>query len=605
MNVQYKTNEFVLRFANINGTGSASANTMVAKSFFRMGLPIGPKNMFPSNIQGLPTWYEVRVSERGYTGRRGGVDLVVAMNPQTFAADVASLSPGGFLVYDSARTIFPEDRRKDLTYLGIPFTELALREFENPKSRIMLKNIVYVGALVALLDIDYAVVEELLRESYAKKPKLLEDNFRALAVGFQYTREHFQCPLPLRVERRDLVGQRILLEGNDACGLGAVYAGATVAAWYPITPSTSLVDAFAKYCHKFRMEPDTGKKKFAILQAEDELSAAGMVLGANWNGARAFTATSGPGISLMTEFIGFAYYAEIPAVFFNVQRTGPSTGMPTRTQQADILACAYASHGDTKHIMLLPANSKECFEFSVKSFDLAERFQTPVFVMSDLELGMNPWLVEPLEWDDGFQPDRGKVMSFEDLEKSDKPFHRYFDYDDDGVPYRTLPGTHPTKGGGLTRGSGHDKFGRYTEDPVLYKENVDRLVKKFNTAASYVPKPVERIRDQNAKVGILAFGTTEEPLREALDHLETQGIRLNDIRVRAFPFTPEVKAFLQRHERVIVVEQNRDAQFKSLLCHELQWDPNCLSSLLCYDGLPATANDLAEGIKSRIGGQVK
>lgn len=595
-------NDFVLRFANVNGSGSASANSMVAKSFFRMGLPIGPKNMFPSNIQGYPTWYEIRVNEKGYTGRRGGVDFMVAMNPQTFAKDTEAVSTGGYLLYDSTRFLPEAAKRKDITYIPVPLTEMCLEKFTNPKSRAMLKNIVYVGVLAALLDIDYDVLKTLIQDLYGKKPKILESNFVALELGYSYTKKNFQCPLPLKVAKRDIVKDKILLEGNAAAGLGAVYAGATVCAWYPITPSTSVIDSFTKYCNKYRVDPETGKKKFAIIQAEDELSAIGMVLGANWNGSRAFTATSGPGVSLMTEFLGYAYYAEIPAVLFNIQRVGPATGMPTRTAQADLISCAYASHGDTKHLLLFPATANECFEFSHKAFDAADRFQTPVIVMSDLELGMNEWLSDPLTWDDNFTPDRGKVLDEHALDTRDKPFFRYLDEDGDGVPYRTLPGTHPTKAAYFTRGSGHDKYGRYTEDGDLFQENLDRIVRKFETAESYLPAPVIRHRDPKAKVGVICIGTTEEPLHEALDLIAAEGHVVNDMRIRAFPFSKEVQDFMDSHEKIVVVDQNRDAQLRSLLILEFDYNPKKLLSVTNYDGLPATAFALAKRIKEKMMG---
>lgn len=593
-------NDFVIRFANVNGTGSASANGMVAKSFYRMGLPIGPKNMFPSNIQGLPTWYEIRVNEHGFTGRRGGVDIMVAMNPQTFVQDHAEVSGGGFLMYDSARQIRSEDRRADVTYLGVPFTELSLPEFPNAKSRALLKNIVYVGALAAFLDIPMDVLHELVKEQFGDKPKLIESNVKALDIGFSYVKKNFQCPLPISVKHSNKVGDKILLEGNAAAGLGCVYAGATVAAWYPITPSTSLVDAYAKYARKFRVDKTTGENRYAVVQAEDELSAMGMVLGAMWNGARAFTATSGPGVSLMSEFLGFAYYAEVPVVLFDVQRVGPSTGMPTRTQQSDLLACAYASHGDTKHVLLIPANPNECFTMAVEAFDLAERLQTPVIVLSDLEIGMNDWLSEPLKWDDSYKPDRGKVMDGAALEASAKPFYRYLDSDNDGIPYRTYPGAHPSKGAYFTRGSGHDKFGRYTEDASLYRENFDRLLKKWETAAKLIPRPVDHSHSKDKEWGVLYFGSTEEPLREALSYMNGKGIQLDAMRIRAFPFHADVSHFIAHHKKILVVEQNRDAQMKTMLCSELGIDPARLVSVLYYDGLPLTAAYLASAIQAKV-----
>lgn len=597
-------NDFVLRFANVNGTGSASANSTVAKSFFRMGLPIGPKNMFPSNIQGLPTWYEVRVSEKGYTGRRGGVDFMVAMNGQTFSDDQASVVPGGYLLYDSTRHLPPESMRSDITYLGVPLTQMSREHFSNPRQRSLLQNIVYVGAVVALLDIEYEVVCKLLQDQFAKNPKLVEMNILALKIGFDFAKKTFQCPLPIRVARRDLIKDKILIDGNSAAGLGCVYAGATVAAWYPITPSTSLVDAFGKYCAKFRVDKDSGEHSYAIIQAEDELAAIGMVLGASWNGARSFTATSGPGVSLMGEFLGFAYYAEVPVVLFNIQRCGPSTGMPTRTQQADLLSTAYASHGDTRHVMLFPATPTEAFDFAIKAFDLAEMLQTPVIVMSDLDLGMNDWLSEPFKWSDDYKPQRGKVLNREALDKFEtkEKFFRYLDVDGDGIPYRTLPGTHPEKGSFFTRGSGHDKFGRYTEDAAAYKDNVDRLRRKLDTNMALLPPPIVCKRQEkgsaSARAGLIAFGTSDEAVIEALDILkEKHGIVIDDLRIRSFPFHEEVNAFSQAHDIIFVLEQNRDGQLRAMLTMELGIARDHLLPLLNYDGLPITASWLIENIQ--------
>jgi 2-oxoglutarate/2-oxoacid ferredoxin oxidoreductase subunit alpha len=589
-------NEFVLRFANVNGTGSASANSLVAKALFRMGLPVGPKNIFPSNIQGLPTWYEIRVSEAGYTGRRGSVDLMIAMNPQTYREDVDAIAPGGWLLYDSTKPLVRELRRPDVHLLGVPLTEMMVREFTNPRQRLLFKNVGYVGALTALLEIELEVVEQLIHEQFRGKEKLIPANLKALHLGRGAALERFECPLPIRAQRRSAVGERILIDGNSAAALGCVYGGATVAAWYPITPSTSLVDAFGAYCAELRMEPD-GRRRYGIVQAEDELAAIGVVIGAAWNGARAFTATSGPGISLMQEFLGLAYYAEIPAVVFDIQRVGPSTGMPTRTQQADLLSAAYASHGDTRHVVLLPATPRECFDFAALSFDLADRLQTPVLVLSDLDLGMNDTLSDPFVWDDGRTWDRGKVRTAEELEAGVE-FFRYLDVDGDAIPYRTYPGTHPTRGAFFTRGSGHDRFGAYTEDGARYRDNVDRLRRKFDTAARLVPDAVLEA-DVGSSAGVLYFGTTAEPMREALDALAASGVLLDALRLRAFPFTQTVRDFIEAHETVYVVEQNRDGQLRTLLLAELEVPAEKLVSVRHYDGMPVTAAFLIEALGAR------
>ena len=587
-----RVNDFVVRFANVNGTGSASANALVAKAFFRMGLSVGPKNMFPSNIQGFPTWYEIRVSHKGYTGRRGGVDLLVAMNPQSFAKDEASVDASGYLIYDEAR-IFTTTPRKDIEYIPLPLTRLS-QEFEGASLRSMMKNMIYVGALAVLLDIEMEVLETLVREAYGDKPKVLEANRRALYLGSQALGEKYKKGLPMRVKRLLPKSQKIMLEGNEALGFGAVCAGATVAGWYPITPSTSVVDAFSRYCEAYRVVSKDGKKerRYAVLQAEDEIAAIGMVLGASWNGARAFTATSGPGISLMSEFLGYAYYAEIPAVLFNIQRVGPSTGMPTRTQQADLLLCAYASHGDTKHILLFPGTPKECFEFSQLSFDLADRIQSPVICMSDLELGMNEFMSEPLVIEEGYRPDRGKILDEKDLEELKEPFHRYMDHDGDGICYRTLPFTHKEKGANLTRGSGHDRFGRYTEDGGLYQDNMDRLSSKFETAKSFLPEGLLTLRAEGSPLGLIYLGVLCEPVLEALDILEEEGILIDALRVRAFPFKPSVRSFVLERKKVLVLDQNRDGQLRSLLLLEEGFRAQDLISVKTYDGLPATALSL-------------
>ncbi|RLA09904.1 MAG: 2-oxoacid:acceptor oxidoreductase subunit alpha [Gammaproteobacteria bacterium] len=592
-----RVNELVLRFANVNGSGSASANSLIAKSFFRMGLPVGPKNIFPSNIQGLPTWYEIRVSEKGHTGRRGSVDVLVAMNSQTFQQDVADVVPGGYLVYDSTKPLNPHGRRDDINYIGLPLTQITVAKYEQARHRQLFKNIIYAGALSALLGIEFEVLCDLLGEQFKGRDKIIETNIDALQTGYDYAAKFYDCPLPLRVERRDLVGDKILIDGNSTVGLGAVYAGATVAGWYPITPSTSVIDAYTKYAEKLRIDPQTGRRLFGVAQAEDELAAIGMVIGANWNGARAFTATSGPGISLMSEFLGLAYYAEIPAVLVDVQRCGPSTGMPTRNQQSDLMACAYASHGDSRHVLLLPSTPKECFDFSMLAFDLAERLQTPVILVSELELGMNDSVSEPLTIDPDYSWDRGKVANYEMLEEGFE-FYRYLDIDGDGIPYRTYPGTHPTKGAFFTRGSGHNKYGGYTEKGPEYQENMERLLVKFRTAATLVPPAI--IEDKGRPDAVLFFGTTAEVMPETLEELQRQGHLFDQIRLRSFPFGDEVWQFINSHERVLVIEQNRDAQMRSMLMIEGDVNPAKLISVTHYDGMPVTAEFLVATISGHV-----
>ncbi|HEV7266967.1 MAG TPA: 2-oxoacid:acceptor oxidoreductase subunit alpha [Falsiroseomonas sp.] len=592
------TNDFVVKFANVNGSGSASANQLFAKSILRMGIPIASRNIFPSNIQGLPTWFEVRVSGEGHLGRRGGVDLMVAMNPQTWDRDLAELEPGGYLFYDSTRPILPSRLRSDVTVIGVPLTAMCNAAYEDPRQRQLFKNIIYVGALSALLDMDPAVTEQLIREQFKGKDKLIQPNLDALKMGREWALANLDCPIGLRLEKADAVGNRIFVDGNGAAGLGAVYGGATVCAWYPITPSTSLAEAFERRARQFRTNPD-GTKRYAIVQAEDELASIGMVIGAGWNGARAFTATSGPGISLMAEFVGLAYFAEIPAVIFDVQRAGPSTGMPTRTQQADILAAAYASHGDTKHVLLMPEDPHECFTMAADAFDLADRLQTPVFVMLDLDIGMNDWLCAPLRWDDSRQMDRGKVMTAEELEAG-RTFGRYLDVDGDGVPYRTWPGTHPTKGAYFTRGTSRDRFARYTEEGPAYVDNMQRLLRKFETAKGMVPRPVERTAAQPTPYGVIYYGSTSAAMNEALQSLRAEGIHLDALRIRAFPFRDDVTDFVNRHERVFVVEQNRDAQLRTMLMNECELDPAALLPVLHYDGTPITARFICAAIADRV-----
>jgi len=593
-------NDFVVKFANVNGSGSASANELFARSCLRMGVPVSPRNIFPSNIQGLPTWYEVRVSERGWLGRRGGVDLMVAMNPQTWEQDVLEIEPGGYLVYDNTKPLPPSRFRDDVHTIGVPLSEIAASKFADPRERQLLKNIMYVGALAAMLGIDPDVIAQLLGEQYKGKDKLIRPNLDAFMSGLHYGREFLDEATDLRIERRDVVGDRIFVDGNAAAALGCVYGGATVCAWYPITPSSSLAEAFQKYCARLRVDAETGRNKFAVVQAEDELASIGMVIGAGWNGARAFTATSGPGVSLMTEFIGLAYFAEIPATIINVQRGGPSTGMPTRTQQADLLACAYASHGDTKHVLLFPEDPHECFEFAAGALDLADRLQTPVFVMTDLDIGMNQRLAAPFEWDDARRYDRGKVMTAEELEAG-KDFGRYLDVDSDGVPFRTLPGTHATRGAYFTRGTTKDAYARYSEAGPDYVANVARLLRKFETAKALVPQPVLRKSGYKTRFGIVYFGSTSPAMAEALEGLETSGVHVDALRLRAFPFADEVEAFIASHDAVFVVEQNRDAQMRTMLVNELEIDPARLIPVLHFDGTPITARFIVATIQERVG----
>jgi len=599
MSVSGGVNDFVVRFANVNGTGSASANTMFAKAIFRMGVPVSAKNIFPSNIQGLPTWYEVRVNGDGYIGRREGINLMVSVNPQSIEQDLKNTMAGGYFMYDSTWPLPHDKRREDLNYLEIPLMEMSNKHFSEPRLRQLFKNIIYVGACSALLNIDRDVIIGLLNDQFPGKEKVVASNVKALDLGIEYAKEHWNCPLPFHASPLDLTKGKIMVDGNTACGLGAVYGGATVMAWYPITPSTSVADAFEQYCSELRADKETGKHKYAIIQAEDELAAIGVVIGANWNGARAFTATSGPGVSLMNEFLGLAYFAEIPTVLIDVQRTGPSTGMPTRTQQSDIMLAFYASHGDTKHVLLFPSTPTECFEMTATALDLAERLQTPIMVMTDLDLGMNDHLCDPFTWDTTRMYDRGKVLNAEDLDRIEK-FGRYLDVDKDGITYRTLPGTHPTKGSFFTRGTSRDEFARYTEEGAAYVRNMDRLIRKFDTAKTLVPPPQFYPDPSGADVGMLFFGTTTDSALEAIDMLRAQGIQVDGMRLKAAPFPQSVLDFIMDHETVFVVEQNRDAQMRSILINELEIDPRRLVSVLNYDGFPITADFIIRKIHSHI-----
>jgi len=597
-NSQDRLNDFVIKLANVNGTGSASANTLLMKALFRMGIPVMGKNYFPSNIQGLPTWYEIRASSEGYVARSGRIDLMVAMNAETYAKDVKEVSPGGYLLYDSSWPRAALLARDDVTILGVPLAKMCNETFQGVRARILLKNIMYAGVLAALLDVELDLMRTMLGESYSSKKSLLDANVQALEIGYNYALAHFAGPLPFRASRLRKTADHIMIDGNTAAALGCLYAGATVGAWYPITPSTSLMDAFKGFCQKWRVDAESGKHNYVIVQAEDELSAIGAVIGAAWNGARSFTPTSGPGISLMNEFIGLAYYAEVPAVIFDIQRVGPSTGMPTRTQQCDLLIAAYASHGDTKHVLLFPNSPEECFYMAIQAFDLAERLQTPVFVMSDLDIGMNDWMCPPLRWDDTYKPDRGKVLDAEQIAQLDK-FHRYFDKDGDGIPYRTLPGVH-AKGAYFTRGSGHNQYGGYTEDAADYQIVLDRLRRKFDTAKTLVPTAIVTGRG-NQDIGIVSIGSCDGAMREALDGLKRKGLHLDYMRLRGFPFGKEVEDFLASHSLVFIVEQNRDAQLRSLLTLETAVEKAKLRSILHYSGLPMSCDVIVAGVLAELG----
>ncbi len=602
-----RVNDFSIKLANVNGTGSASANSLLMQAIFRMGIPVSGKNLFPSNIQGLPTWYEIRVNKSGYTARALEYDLMVAMNSATYAEDIADVKAGGYVLFDSSWPLDEHLLRSDVTFLGVPLARMCIEHFAAPRERILMKNVAYAGAIVALLGIDMGVVSNLLSETFARNELLRESNQNALRLGYDYALEHFTCPLPFRVEPMDATKESILIDGNTATALGCLYAGATVSGWYPITPATAVMDNFTRLCAQYRREPVENpapgelpyKNNYLIIQAEDEIAAIGIVLGASWSGARAFTSTSGPGISLMNELLGLAYYTEIPAVLIDVQRTGPSTGMPTRTQQADILLCAYASHGDTKHILLFPANPRECFEFAVQSFDIAERFQTPVFMLSDLDIGMNDWVVPELTWDDTYVPDRGRVLNDHDLEAM-KEFFRYADEDAEFVTPRTLPGS-DSKGAYFIRGSGHDKFGRYTEKPDEYQEVVDRLKKKHASAATHVPAPVIE-RRSGATVGIITLGGCDLAVREAVEQLDEFGIVADFMRVRGFPFVESVRQFVEEHDECFVVEQNRDAQLRSLISIETGVAIERMKSVLAYGGFPLSAAQVVDGITTQLEG---
>lgn len=601
MSEQIRVNDMVVRFANVNGTGSSSANEVFSKAVFRMGIPVAPKNIFPSNIQGLPTWYEVRISGKGYLGRRKGIDVMVGINPESMKKDIAAVRPGGYFIYDNTKQLHDDMIRKDIHMVGIPMMQLSIENYQAPRLQQLFKNIIYIGALSVLIDLDLDVVKSIISEQFEKKPKLIPPNHKALDLGANWVRQNLDYPFNVRLKHSNLTDDKIMIDGNAATGLGAVYGGATVLSWYPITPSTSVAKSFEAFAKKYRKDPETGKNNFAIIQAEDELAAFGMAMGANWNGARGFTATSGAGISLMNEFIGLAYFAEVPMVLVDVQRGGPSTGMPTRTQQSDILPCAYASHGDTKHIMLIPANPTECFEFMAEAFDLADQLQTVIFLMSDLDLGMNIHMTEAFSWDDSKKHNKGKVLNKQELEGLED-YGRFKDVDGDGIGYRVIPGTHPSKGAYLARGTSHDPYGRYTEDGEVHAGEINRLIRKFNTAKYLVPKPEFYQETFQSDYGIIFYGTTTYAAMEVIDILKEEGGQIDAMRLKAFPFQDEVKEFIEAHKTVYVIEQNRDAQCRSLLILELGIDQSKMASILNYDGMPITADSILFQLRLQMEG---
>lgn len=587
-------NDFTIQAATVNGSGSQSSNLVLTRALFRMGIPVAPKNVFPSNIEGLPTWYDVRVSPRGYQCRSRTVEVLVALNPATWVSDVAGVASGGAVVHEAAYGRSGPADRPDLVYYPVPFAKLAKERISAEGLRKYLTNMLYVGVLAWLLGIDEDAVAAAVRDQFRAKPKAVHTNLEAIHLGWDYAREHLEKRDPYCVERMSgVVEGKLLMEGNQAAALGSLVAGCTVAAWYPITPSSSLCEYFVAYCERLRVDPQTQERKFVVVQAEDELAAIGIALGAGWAGARAMTATSGPGISLMAEYAGFGYYAEIPGVIWDVQRVGPATGLPTRTMQGDLQFVATLSHGDTRHVVLLPATVAEVYELGQRAFDLAERLQTPVFVLSDLDLGMNLWVTDPLPYPEA-PFDRGKVLTAEDLERLGS-WGRYRDVDGDGICWRTLPGTPHPAAGYFTRGSGHDEEALYSERPEVYQRMVDRLARKYETARALVPEPV--VDDAGHAVGLIAFGSTHHAVVEARDQLAEAEVATDYCRVRALPLRAEVEAFVERHERVYVVEQNRDGQLWQLLRSEL---PGRLSdrlrSIRHYNGVPIDAAAISEPV---------
>lgn len=595
MSAQPIVNDFSIRVATANGTGSQSSNSLLYKSLFRMGIGVCAKNMFPSNIQGLPTWFQIRVSPKGYQDLRENDDIAVLINPETAKEDIASMRPGTTIFYNSSVIKVEESQKKPgQVYYPIPVEELAKKITDN-KLRHLLKNLFYVGVLSHLYGIEEDVMKSVIKDTFRDKQAAIDSNVAALQVGIDYAKENLKKQDNFAFKRGNVNDGKIMMEGNAATGLGAVYAGCTVLAWYPITPSSSVAESCEAYMKKYRVGKD-GKNNYAVVQAEDELASIGMVIGAGWAGARAMTSTAGPGISLMSEFIGLAYYAEVPGVIVNVQRVGPSTGLPTRTQQCDVQMCAIASHGDTKHIMLFPSTPKECFEMTQTSFDLAEQFQTIVFVMTDLDLGMNSWVTDELVYKEP-KFNRGKVLNAEQLNNM-KDWGRYLDIDGDGIPYRTLPGTNHMKGAYFTRGSGHDEYARYTEKPDAYVRNMDRLLKKWHTAKKFVPKPVIT-GDMKAKTGIIAYGTTHHAIQETMDRMP--GAPIKYLRLTSYPFAPEVEEFLKSCDTVYVVEQNRDGQMKQLLDNDLPGHQNKLRSIRYYGGYPISADFVERDLKNQMG----
>ena len=598
------SNDLTIRIATVNGSGSASSNSVLANSIFRLGIPVAPKNIFPSNIEGLPTWFDIRLTPQGYQCRSRDIDVLIALNATTWREDLAGVCPGGFVIHEASYVRPGAALRDDVVYYSVPFTELAKQHFEKHGAmRKYLINMMYVGVAAQLLSIDLAIVEAAMRAQFGRKPSAVVTNMEAVRVGFEYARTKFEWNeryrlVPLATDTAGL----LLMDGNRAAAFGCVMGGCTVAAWYPITPSTSLVESFIALADRYRIDPLTKERKVAIVQAEDELAAIGMVLGATWAGARAMTSTSGPGISLMAEYVGFGYYAELPAVIFDVQRVGPSTGLPTRTMQGDVAFAYTLSHGDTKHIVLLPATVREAYEFAMQAFELADRFQTPVFVLSDLDLGMNQWMTPPLPYPEkGF--DRGKVLSASDLEKL-PTWGRYRDVDGDGIAYRTVPGTPHDNAGFFTRGTGHDEEALYTEDAATFARNLDRLARKHDTARGAAPQPI--VEEAGHPCAILAYGTTHHAVVEARDRLRDAGIETDYLRVRSLPFSPDVAAFIERHDRVYVVEQNRDGQLYGLLRGELRAAAiDRLRSIRHYDGVPIDARAITDPLLDAEGSALK